>query len=124
MAEVVPDDLQREIGVHEALRDAVPKCVGTQARGSDPSRLEIAPCPLRHEPGGDRGPRRPVHHEDSTVGRLRPAVLDVVEKCLPNLGRQRIRRGVSSFAATDAQRGAPPLDVVEGQGGDLPARRP
>ena len=68
--------------------------------------------------------RREVPEEQVPVGGLRPALLQVVEDRLAYDWRQRIDRHVVGLAFAHVQPLALPVEVIEGQAGDLAGAQP
>ena len=124
MADVVPDELERELGVDEPLHTGVAQRVGSGAGHSDPRAMQIVRRALGHRRGGQRHLGRQHPEEDPPVGRLRSSVLKVLHQRCAHGRRQGVGGRVASLALGDPQPIVLPIEIVHGQGRDLARAQP
>jgi hypothetical protein len=88
MTELVPDHLQRKLGIDQPLGTAVSERMRAGSRDVDPGLSQDARGPIGDDARRDGALRRHRAQEEMAIGTLRPTVLQVVDQPLPNLHRQ------------------------------------
>ena len=124
MPDVVADDLERELGVDEPLHTGVAQRVRPGPGDGDARAVQIIGRSTGDGRGGQGHRGRQDPKEDTSVGRLRPAVLKVLHERRADGRRQGVGRRMASFTLGDPQSITLPVEIVHPQGGDLAPAKP
>src|SRR5215469_9664636 len=121
MADVVADHLEREVGIDQPLDASVAKRMRASARDRNPRFAKIMAGAAGNRGIGERDARGDTAEKEVTIGRLRSAVLEVIDYGVAYNRGKRIGSGVIGLPFRYMQSLALPVDMIEHQRGNLPS---